>query len=135
MKRNVLTYLMVVLLVALAGLVQAEEKQVNEESGTELNQRGPGYGPGLGHRGMHGGGWRGGRGGKHRGDGYGDRRPVTSVEDARSQIAQYFEGQDVTVSDVADKQWRYEADIRDKQGAVIDRVMIDKRSGRIRSLY
>jgi hypothetical protein len=73
--------------------------------------------------------------GKRKGDWYGARRPVTSINDAREQLAKYFSGQQVVVAEVAEKQWRFEADLLDSCGKVVDRVMIDKRSGRVRSIY
>jgi len=73
--------------------------------------------------------------GKRKGDWYGARRPVTSIDDARDQLAKYFSGQQVVVAEVAEKKWRFEADLLDSCGKVVDRVMIDKRSGRVRSIY
>jgi hypothetical protein len=73
--------------------------------------------------------------GKRKGDWYGARRPVTSINDAREQLAKYFSGQQLVVAEVAEKQWRYEADLLDSCGKFVDRVMIDKRSGRVRSIY
>ncbi|MBL0224060.1 MAG: hypothetical protein IPQ16_00335 [Geobacteraceae bacterium] len=73
--------------------------------------------------------------GKRRGDWYGARRPVTSLDDARQQLVRYYSGQQMIVAEVAEKQWRYEADVLDNCGKVVDRVMIDKRSGRVRSIY
>jgi len=76
-----------------------------------------------------------GRCGKRRGDLYGARQPVTGATEARKLLLQYFAGQEYTVSDVTEKRWGFKAEIIDKDGKVVDRVMIDKRSGRIRSLY
>ncbi len=76
-----------------------------------------------------------GRCGKRRGDWYGASQPVTSAADARKILLNYFSGQEYTVSGVTEKKWGFRADIIDKSGVVIDRVMIDKRFGRIRSLY
>jgi len=73
--------------------------------------------------------------GKRKGDWYGARRPVTSIDDAREQLAKYFSGQRVVVAEVTEKPWRFEADVLDSCGKVVDRVMIDKRSGRVRSIY
>jgi len=73
--------------------------------------------------------------GKRKGDWYGARRPVTSLEDARKQLAKYFSGRQMTVAEVADRPWRFEADVLDNCGKIVDRVMIDKRSGRVRSIY
>jgi hypothetical protein len=73
--------------------------------------------------------------GKRRGDWYGARRPVASREDARQQLILYYSDQQMTVAEIAEKPWRYEADLLDNCGKVVDRVMIDKRSGRVRSIY
>jgi len=73
--------------------------------------------------------------GKRKGDWYGARRPVTSLGDARTQLMKYFSGQQLIVAEVAEKPWRFEADVLDNCGKVVDRVMIDKRSGRVRSIY
>jgi len=131
MRRRLLTYMTLLLLLgSAAGLARAEAPQGSGESGGDRSLHGPGFGHGQhGMRGMRG------RCGKRRGDCYGARRPVTGADDARSQIVRYFEGQDVTVARLVEKQWQYEADILDRQGVLTDRVMIDKRSGRIRSLY
>lgn len=75
-----------------------------------------------------------GRCGKRRGDWYGARQPVADAAEARRLLINYFSGQDYRVSDVTERRWGFRAEILDKSGKVIDRVMIDKRSGRIRSL-
>ena len=76
-----------------------------------------------------------GRCGKRRGDWYGARQPVTTAAEARRLLLNYFTGHEYTVSEVVEKKWGFKADISGKDGRIIDRVMIDKRSGRIRSLY
>jgi len=76
-----------------------------------------------------------GRCGKRRGDWYGARQPVANAAEARGLLVSYFTGQGYTVSEVSDKKWGFKAEILDKNGNIVDRVMIDKRSGRIRSLY
>lgn len=73
--------------------------------------------------------------GKRKGDWYGARRAVHSVEDARSLFIAYFAGQDVTISDINERPWRFEADVINRSGALVDRVIVDKRSGRVRSIY
>lgn len=75
-----------------------------------------------------------GRCGKRRGDWYGASQPVPSAEDARKLLVNYFADREYTVSGMTEKKWGFRADILDRNGVVIDRVMIDKRSGRIRSL-
>jgi hypothetical protein len=76
-----------------------------------------------------------GRCGKRRGDWYGASQPVTSAAEAERLLGNFFAGQEYSVSAVTEKKWGFTADIRDKDKKVIDQVMIDKRSGRIRSLY
>jgi hypothetical protein len=73
--------------------------------------------------------------GKRKGDWYGARRKVTSLEDARTQFTAYFADQSVTISDITEKPWRFEADVINQNGDIVDRVIIDKRSGRVRSIY
>ena len=75
-----------------------------------------------------------GRCGKRRGDWYGASQPVKSAEEARTLLLLYFTGQEYTISEITEKKWGFKAEIFGKDGSVIDRVMIDKRSGRIRSL-
>lgn len=76
-----------------------------------------------------------GRCGKRKGDWYGARRAVASAKDARALFSAYFAGQDVIISDINEKPWRFEADVKNRSGVVVDRVIVDKRSGRIRSIY
>jgi hypothetical protein len=76
-----------------------------------------------------------GRCGKRRGDWYGASQPVAGASEARALLVNYFTGQEYTVSEITEKKWGFRAEIIGKDGKVIDRVMIDKRSGRIRSLY
>jgi len=76
-----------------------------------------------------------GRCGKRQGDWYGARQPVADVSEALALLQNYFSGRGYTVSGITEKRWGFRAEIIDKNGKVVDRVMIDKRSGRIRSLY
>lgn len=75
-----------------------------------------------------------GRCGKRRGDWYGASRPVATAAEARGLLEGYFAGQEYAVSEISEKKWGFRAEIRDKSGKTVDRVMIDKRSGRIRSI-
>jgi hypothetical protein len=76
-----------------------------------------------------------GRCGKRQGDWYGARQAVADLSQARALLLNYFSGRGYTVSGITEKRWGFRAEILDKDGNIIDRVMIDKRSGRIRSLY
>lgn len=76
-----------------------------------------------------------GRCGKRRGDWYGASHAVADATEARRLLVNYFAGQGYTVSGVREKRWGFKAEILDRDDKVVDRVMIDKRFGRIRSLY
>jgi len=73
--------------------------------------------------------------GKRPGDWYGARQPVANEAEARTLLLNYFAGQGYSVSRITERRWGFKAEIINKDGKVVDRVMIDKRSGRIRSLY
>lgn len=75
-----------------------------------------------------------GRCGKQRGDWYGASQPVANSEEARGLLLTFFSGKEYHVSAITERKWGFKADILDKNGTVVDRVMIDKRTGRIRSL-
>lgn len=76
-----------------------------------------------------------GRCGKRKGDCYGMRNPVQSADEARIRLLEYFADRKLQISEISEKKWRFEAELLDSTGKVVDRVMIDKRSGRVRSLY
>ncbi len=85
-------------------------------------------------------GWREQRpyGGYCRGDQwgwYGARNPVTTIKDARALLVRYFEGEEVVIGKITEKEWYFEADIKDKKDTLVDRVIVDKRTGRIRSIF
>lgn len=66
---------------------------------------------------------------------YGARRPVRTEADARSRLDKFFEGQEVTIGTITERGRFFHADILDPKKNVVDRVIIDKRTGRIRSVY
>jgi len=68
---------------------------------------------------------------------YGVKKPVATAEQARQVIDTYLadNAQKLTVGDITEKNWYFEAEILDRDKTVIDRVIVDKRSGRIRSIY
>lgn len=65
---------------------------------------------------------------------YGARKSVTSVEEARRDFVEYYAGTDVKVGRIVEKAGYFEAEILDRNNKVVDRVIIHKRSGRIRSI-
>jgi hypothetical protein len=67
--------------------------------------------------------------------GYGERRAVASNQEARRMLREYFYGRDVRIGDIRERNLFFEAEIRDRRGALVDKVIVDKRTGRIRSMY
>jgi uncharacterized membrane protein YkoI len=68
---------------------------------------------------------------------YGARTTVKTADEAKQAIETYFagSGQSVQVIKVEQKKWYFEADIANPDGKLIDKVIIDRRTGRIRSIY
>lgn len=66
---------------------------------------------------------------------YGERRSVTNEDEARGIMREYYPNKGTKIGKVKKKKFYFEADILDEHGDVIDRVIIDKRTGRIRSVY
>ena len=97
------------------------------------SDRGPGYsrdrGPGY-YRGEPFSPY----GGPHRG-GYGERRAVRSRGDAQRMLNDYYMRRSVRIGPIRENRFYFEADILDRDNRFMDRVIIDKRSGRIRSIY
>jgi hypothetical protein len=67
--------------------------------------------------------------------GYGEKRPVATAEEARQVLTEYFAKKDVRIGEITEKKLFFEAEIRDKNNTLIDKVIVDKRTGRIRSIY
>lgn len=137
--KQYLSLLLCMLLLA-AGSVRAELTGDRADNAENCRNRGGKLGRGADPAWSTGGGRTcrpemRGRCGKRRGDWYGARQPVAGATEARGLLQNYFAGQEYTVSDVIEKKWGFRAEILDKNGTVVDRVMIDKRTGRIRSLY
>jgi hypothetical protein len=67
--------------------------------------------------------------------GYGEKKEVLTPGDAEKILRQYFAKKNVMIGDIREKELYFEAEVRDKDNKVIDRVIVDKRTGRIRSIY
>jgi hypothetical protein len=67
--------------------------------------------------------------------GYGERKAVSNSQHARKLLKDYYAGRDVKIGDIRERELFFEADIRDRRGTLVDKVIIDKRTGRIRSMY
>jgi hypothetical protein len=66
---------------------------------------------------------------------YGERKIVRTEGEARTILLRYFSPQRATIGKIREKDWFFEAEIKDMHNSLIDRVIIDKRTGRIRSVY
>ncbi len=66
---------------------------------------------------------------------YGARKAVKTPQEAKKMLKEYFKGEDVVIGAVRERGRFFEADIKDRKGNVVDRVLIDKRTGRLRSTY
>ncbi len=66
---------------------------------------------------------------------YGEQKRVTSRGQAQKILEEYFAGKNVKVGGITEKELYFEAEVRDAGGKLVDKVIIDKRSGRIRSIY
>ena len=91
-------------------------------------------------------GWRGGRSSGEMGpppfgdycprrhaDHYGARQPLTTPEEARERLRFFFNIPLAQITLRKEVRMGYIADITNADGSLFDRVIIDKRSGRIRS--
>jgi hypothetical protein len=66
---------------------------------------------------------------------YGQKKEVSSVDDAKKVLTEYFSKKEVKIGEIKEKKLYFEAHILDKNDNLIDIVIIDKRTGRIRSIY
>ncbi len=65
---------------------------------------------------------------------YGEKSSVMDEAEAHKILREYFQG-DVKIGKVKERKFYFEAEIRDRQGNLIDKVIIDRRTGRMRSIY
>lgn len=68
-------------------------------------------------------------------DDYGQKQKITTSAEAQKALKNYFAGKDLIIGEVIEKELYFEADVMDRNKAVIDKVIVDKRTGRIRSIY
>lgn len=71
---------------------------------------------------------------KRHADRYGARQPVQTADEARERLLLLFGADQVTISDLEERPRHFKANIVDKNGKLLDTVIIDRRSGRIRSI-
>ena len=65
---------------------------------------------------------------------YGARKNVGSAAEARSDLSEFLAGSDMQIGKIKERSAYYEAEILDRNNNLVDRVIIHKRSGRIRSI-
>jgi hypothetical protein len=67
---------------------------------------------------------------------YGERNAIRSPAEAKRVLSEYFSSvREAKITIMKERKWFFKAEIRDKKDNLIDIVIIDKRSGRIRSIY
>jgi hypothetical protein len=68
---------------------------------------------------------------------YGARKAVRTVGEAKEILEKYFStsGKAIQVGKIEWKRGYFEAEILDADGKPIDRAIVDRRTGRIRSIY
>jgi hypothetical protein len=66
---------------------------------------------------------------------YGAKRIVKTPVEAREIIERIVQTKDVRVLRITDQPHFFVGEIINKNGEIVDRVLIDKRTGRIRSMY
>jgi len=67
---------------------------------------------------------------------YGERKEVRTEAEAKRVLINYFSSQeDIRIGKIKERECFFEAEIKNAKGNLLDRVIVDKRSGRIRSIY
>jgi len=72
---------------------------------------------------------------KNEPDGYGGKRPIRERHEARKEFEKFFKEKNLKVGNIKEGELLFEAEILDRNNNVVDKVVIDKRTGRIRSIY
>ncbi len=66
---------------------------------------------------------------------YGAKKAVKTAKEARKIFQEYFKNEPVVIGNIKEREYFFEADMKDKNNNLIDVVIVDKRTGRIRSIY
>jgi hypothetical protein len=66
---------------------------------------------------------------------YGGRHEVKGFAEANSLLQEYFAGSRAKVGELRERETYFEAEVINPRGVVVDRVIVDKRTGRIRSIF
>lgn len=65
---------------------------------------------------------------------YGSRKSVGSAAEARRDLSEFYAGSDLQIGKIKERTSYFEAEVLDRNKTLVDRVIIHKRSGRIRSI-
>lgn len=66
---------------------------------------------------------------------YGEKKGIATAEEALKVLEKHFAKKDIFIGEIIEKELYFEAEIKDQINTVIDKVIVDKRTGRIRSIY
>jgi hypothetical protein len=66
---------------------------------------------------------------------YGEKQEIATAGDALKVMKKHFAGREVIIGEVVERERYFEAEVMDKKKTVIDKVIVDKRTGRVRSIY
>jgi hypothetical protein len=66
---------------------------------------------------------------------YGERKAVRTERDARKVLLKHFSSGRETIGEIRDRNLFFEVEIKGRDNKTVDRIIIDKRTGRIRSAY
>jgi hypothetical protein len=68
---------------------------------------------------------------------YGARRPVRTADEAKCMVETSLSTvrQTVRTGKIEEKEWYYEVQILNRDGTAADCIAVDKRTGRMRSIY
>jgi uncharacterized membrane protein YkoI len=66
---------------------------------------------------------------------YGERKAIKTERDARKILLRHFSPGRETIGEIRDRNLFFEVEIKSRDNKTIDRIIIDKRTGRIRSVY
>ncbi|MGW8272550.1 MAG: hypothetical protein ACWGN7_04080 [Thermodesulfovibrionales bacterium] len=66
---------------------------------------------------------------------YGEKRAVATKEEAEKVLKGYFGKKQVRIGKITEKELYFEAEILDSGNTLIDKVIVNKRTGRIRSIF
>ena len=98
---------------------------------------GSGIGPGMMGRGYGGYGMGPGHGGRY-GEPYQQLSKPLDEQQARQEVENYLQSTrnpNLKVGKIQQKDNQYEVDVETKEGALVDKILVDKDTGRMKSAY